>query len=475
MIARVLTLVQALCLGCSLGSATAATSGIVVVEALRSPGTAVPLSRIDRLYPAGSRVVFSRERATGRGLRVLSDGLQAAGGPVLSYDGQTVFFSGKAAGESTWEIYEARLEAGHWRRVTSVPGGAIEPALLPDGSVIFASPALVNGSAVSELYAQTPSGQLRQLTFSPAGASDPTVLLDGRILFVSAVASASSGPVGLSLFTVNNDGTEITAFACQHDPPAHLRRPRQLWDGRLAFISSGLDRASTAEWAEYVRMARPFKTRSKMWESTAGCTGSLQPEDTNSLLVCAENAGSGSAVFRVTAGGEKLGTPIFEEAGWDCIEAVSAGPQPRPMGRISTMNPGGKTGQILCLDVNDTTYRTAEKPDMDLATRIRVLAETVPGDCRSLGEVAVQADGSFMAEIPADVALGFEALNAQGQVLRRVEPVIWVRAGENRACVGCHAAHNRSAHNHRPLAVRVPVPHLGAESTPGLAQHSPAK
>ena len=124
MISRVLTLVQALCLGCSLGSATAATSGIVVVEARRSPGTAVALNRIDRLYPAGSRVVFSRERATGRGLRVLSDGLQAAGGPVLSYDGQTVFFSGKAAGESPWEIYEARLEAGHWRRVTSVPGGA---------------------------------------------------------------------------------------------------------------------------------------------------------------------------------------------------------------------------------------------------------------------------------------------------------------------------------------------------------------
>jgi hypothetical protein len=222
-------------------------------------------------------------------------------------------------------------------------------------------------------------------------------------------------------------------------------------------------------------MARPFKTRSQLWESAAGAIASLQPTDANGLLVCAANGESGWAVFRVAAGDEKPGTPIFAEAGWDCIEAVPASPQPRPMGRISTMNPEGKTGQILCLDVNDTTYRAAGKPDQNLATRIRVLAGTGAGNRRSLGEVAVQSDGSFMAEVPADVPLGFEALNDAGQVLRRVEPVIWVRAGENRACVGCHAEHNHSAHNHRPLAVRVPVPRLGAEPTPGLAQHNSAK
>jgi Hydrazine synthase alpha subunit middle domain len=473
--AKVLTSLQALGLACIVGSAAAATSGIVVVETPRSPCAAVALNRVDLRYPPGSRVVFCTERVAGRRLRVLSDGLQAAGGPVLSYDGQTVFFSGKAVGESTWEIYEARLEAGHWRRVTSVPGGAVEPALLSDGSVVFASPAPVNGSAVSQLYAQTPSGQLRQLTFSPAGASDPTVLLDGRILFVSALASVSSGPVGLSLFTVNNDGTEITAFACQHDPPANLRRPRQLPDGRLAFVASGLERASAEATAEYVRMARPFQSRGKLLPNAAARICSVQPGGETNLLVCAEDAGSAWAVYRVPAGDEKLGPPLFEEAGWDCVEAVAAGPHQRPMGRITNMDPAKKTGQILCLDVNDTTYGEAEKPEKNVATRVRVLMEAAPGNCLSLGEVAVQTDGSFMAEIPADVVVGFEALNEQGQVLRRVGPAIWVRAGENRACVGCHAAHNRAPHNHRPLAVRVPVPRLGVESTPDSVQRTAAK
>ena len=82
----------------------------------------------------------------------------------------------------------------------------------------------------------------------------------------------------------------------------------------------------------------------------------------------------------------------------------------------------------------------------------------------------MQEDGSFMAEVPADTPLGFEALRPAraGPAPRRT--VVWVRAGENRSCTGCHAAHNRAPHNHRPLAVYATVPCLrmehGAEPGP---------
>ena len=89
------------------------------------------------------------------------------------------------------------------------------------------------------------------------------------------------------------------------------------------------------------------------------------------------------------------------------------------------------------------------------------------------GEVPVQEDGSFMAEVPADTPLGFEALNQEGEILRRVEPVVWVRPGENRSCTGCHAAHNRAPHNHRPLAVYADVPCLRTEPGPSQAQKTP--
>ena len=70
----------------------------------------------------------------------------------------------------------------------------------------------------------------------------------------------------------------------------------------------------------------------------------------------------------------------------------------------------------------------------------------------------------FMAEVPADVPLGFEALDENGRVLRREAPMVWVRPGENRSCIGCHEPRNRSPHNHRPLAVSVPMPCLSLKS-----------
>jgi hypothetical protein len=350
-------------------------------------------------------------------------------------------------------------------------GGAAAPALLPDGSLVFASPVakLGNQGATApppQLYAQLPGATPRQLTFGTAGAADPTVLLDGRILFVSATSPGPAGSSrGLSLFTINNDGTELTAFACQHDPPALIGRPRQLLDGRVAFLASDLQSAVADGSAECVRMARPFLSRAKLLPGLSARVRSVCPEGENGLLVCARNSRSSWAVYLVEGSAEKLGAPLFEDSRWDCVEAVAAHARQRPMGRLSRMDPAKKTGQILCLNANDTTYDAGKQAGAP-ATRVRVLAESAPGRCRSLGEVPVQEDGSFMAEVPADMALGFEALDQQGQVLRRVEPIIWVRPGENRSCTGCHAAHNRAPHNHRPLAVYAPVPCLGAAPEP---------
>jgi Hydrazine synthase alpha subunit middle domain len=456
-----------------LGEAPAPTRPLVVAQTPRGAGAGAARDRLDRRYGAGSRVVVATAPWGSPNVRVLSEGLHAVGGPVLAYDGERVYFPGKAGADGEWQIYETRIGGGHPRLVTSMPGGATAPALLPDGSVVFASPVPKLGSPGAtaprpQLYAQLPGGQPRQLTFGLSGAADPTVLLDGRILFVSATSPSPAGSLrGLSLFTINNDGTEITAFACQHDPPAVIGRPRQLLDGRVAFLASGLESAAAEGSEECVRMARPFVSRAKLLPGLGARVRSACSEGESALLVCAENSQASWAVYRVDGKQEKLGAPLFEDARWDCVEAVLARASQRPMGRLSTMDAAKKTGLILCMNVNDTTY-SAEK--QVAVTRIRVLAEVSPGRCRSLGEVPVQEDGSFMAEIPADIPLGFEALNREGEVVRRVEPVVWVRPGENRACTGCHAAHNRAPHNHRPLAVYAAVPCLPAEPEPSQAQ-----
>ena len=84
-----------------------------------------------------------------------------------------------------------------------------------------------------------------------------------------------------------------------------------------------------------------------------------------------------------------------------------------------------------------------------------------------LGEAKVETDGSFLARVPANVALSLEWVGADGRVIERCPPAFWVRPGENRACIGCHEPHGRAAENRRPLAVRrAPEPVLGYAPEP---------
>ena len=433
--------------------------GALVLAQSPVPTATAPASDIlDVEYPSGSRVVLAETPLDPNHLRVLSEGLVAAGEPIVSYDGQRIFFAGKTSAASDWQIYQEDLADMSLTKLTSVPGGAMSPALLPDGSLVFASPVPKIGGANSNqqksaLYVQSPGDQPRQLTFSSRTISDPTMLSDGRILFVST-SPASSANSGTALFTINSDGTEVTAFAATEDSAAMIQRPRLLADGRVVFVVSKSDSSS----AGFVRTARPFQSRTPLLPDVTVQIRSVQPASNGDLLVCAENTAgtkTSQALFRVSSTASTLGTPLLADPAWNISEAVEVAPHLRPMGRLSTMDATKSTGKILCLDANfsgDYTNGTTLP-----ATRVRVLAEAPAGNVHALGEVPMQADGSFLAEVPADVPIGFESLDESGRVLHREAPMLWVRPAENRSCIGCHEPRNRSPHNHRPLAVSVPV------------------
>jgi hypothetical protein len=120
-------------------------------------------------------------------------------------------------------------------------------------------------------------------------------------------------------------------------------------------------------------------------------------------------------------------------------------------------------GRLLCLDVNVSSVAPlggAARP----ASAIRILARDAAGKPQVIGEAPVHADGSFLIDVPADQALGFETLDVRGQVIRRLPPFVWVRPGENRACIGCHEPHNQCPENIRPIAVREPAVSIGYTS-----------
>ncbi len=432
---------------------------------------------LDERYPPGSRVVLLPSPQDPERLRVLSKGLFAAGSPVISADGTRVLFAGKASARDNWQIYEARLPGGRPRRLTAISGGAMDPAVLGNGAVVFSSPVPPGGATwtttnPAALYRLNPDRSLLRLTWGPAAAVEPTVLNDGRILFVSAKPRGADGEISLGLFTINNDGTEVAAYALDRDGAPRVHRPRELQDGRVGFLAA----TPTGFVAEGVQTARPFAGRRALFPFSGASCRSVEPGGAGrvlaTLLPSPGTTNRSFAVFELAASATAPGEPLFDDPAWHDLEAMRPGTRPRPLGHLSTMSANKDYGTLLCLNVNFSRHRQADGSPARTATRVRVTALDDQGAQRVLGELPVHPDGSFMAELPADRPLGFESLDADGELIHRLPPTIWVRAGENRSCVGCHEPPNRSPRNVRPKAVYEPVARLRL-ANPDLASTVP--
>ena len=453
---------------------------IVVTQVpLAVPDDFRPTDLLDERYPPGSRVVLVQPGSPPSRTRVLSTVFHAAGGPVIGPEGDRVLFVGKRTADSAWQIHESLLTRGVPTAQTALPHGAMDPVYLPDGRFAFSSPVPKGGQAstgrdLPELYAQHPGDrQPTRLTFGLAGAMESTILGDGRILFVSG-GSPHVPVTNLALFTINTDGTEISAFAAQHDGRARIGRPRETADGRVLFLSAALESTGTDGHLEHVLTARPFSSRAAI-PGTAGLRiRAAEPASADQLWVTMPGQGT-EATYGVYAWSPQTTNQassalVFDDPQWHEVEVAARRPGLKPMGRLSTVDTKMSTGLLLCLDANYTG--TTSSQENLTATRVRFLRPSPEGDLEWLGEVPLLADGSFLAEVPANTLLGLETLDDTGQVVSRLPPAFWVRPGENRSCVGCHEPHSTCPENRRPLAVRYPPARLQPIQT-GLA-HQPA-
>ncbi|MGB2985039.1 MAG: hypothetical protein WBE26_04075, partial [Phycisphaerae bacterium] len=74
---------------------------------------------------------------------------------------------------------------------------------------------------------------------------------------------------------------------------------------------------------------------------------------------------------------------------------------------------------------------------------------------RLLGQVPVEEDGSFHIEVPADVPVQLQTLDANGMALRSCG-WIWVKHHEPRGCIGCHEDPELTPENRFVQALRHP-------------------
>jgi hypothetical protein len=73
------------------------------------------------------------------------------------------------------------------------------------------------------------------------------------------------------------------------------------------------------------------------------------------------------------------------------------------------------------------------------------------GNSRLLGTAPVERDGSFFVQVPTEKPLQIELLDGAGKTVKREAGFFWMRRGEQRACVGCHAGPETSPENAVPM------------------------
>ena len=153
---------------------------------------------------------------------------------------------------------------------------------------------------------------------------------------------------------------------------------------------------------------------------------------------------------------------IYDDPQMSEVDPLPLMPQPKPAVRSSSL-PANRpaTGRILC----NSVFNSDQPFDPNLVRSVRVLEGVQMGQSiaanaafrtRVLGTAPIHSDGSFFVEVPADVPLRFELLDADGQMIVHETEFNSVRPGETKGCVGCHENRKTASPNFRPLALENP-------------------
>jgi HEAT repeat protein len=403
---------------------------------------------------------------------ILDAGRGAIGPPSVSFDGRWIYLAMARDDERFFHVYRLPAAGGSPRRLTDGPFHDIDPAELPDGRIAFTSTRI----GTFEEYHSPPSralfvmhadgGDVRPLSNTFIFDNEPRPMADGRILFIRSDNFFGRGKVETLLHAVHPDGTEgYTEFGLDNGPEygGRLRAfycgsPAPMPDGRVAFVS-----------ASGLTIARPGAA-ARHWQNLQVAAGDVTALPDGRLLSAiarstphATGAGKKKRVV-YDFSYEKISildprmkpvtqTLLYDSHGAALHSPVYLGPRPRPPVLARTIDAGGEnnvaaTGFFFCQNARFTRNTAA---GWSHVRAIRVLGGKgltkrsshsyivhAGAEVTELGTVPLAPDGSFYIEVPADRAIAFQAVDAEGRSELNEMSWIYVRPGEQRSCLGCH-------------------------------------
>lgn len=379
---------------------------------------------VDRFRSGATLILREGDRE-----RPLVPDFAASADPAVSFDGQRILFAGKVHPQDHWQIWEFVLESNTVRQITFAADDCIRPFYLPEDRIVYARK--VQGRFTIERLDLTGKNPLL-LTYGPANFLPTDVLRDGRILFEAGFPLGSETVP--EIYTVYSDGSGVESYRCDHGSARHSGR--QVHSGDVIFASPpGLARFTSARAHAIPLNAPAGEYAGDVIETASG----------EWLLSWRPKTAAHFRLMRLAPGSARF-KPALEPINANVIQPVLLGSR-----AIVNRHPSGlhdwPNANLLCLNAYTSKYKFAPGS----IHFVRIYTRDAQSQPKLLGTAPVERDGSFFAQVPTEQPLQIELLDSAGKTLERESGFFWMRRGEQRGCVGCHAGPEAAPENAVPM------------------------
>lgn len=406
-------------------------------------------------FPAGAQLLVVHDS---RSSQLVSD-FAATADASVSFDGRNVLFAGKKSTADPWQIWELKLADHTLRQVVSSGSDAIRPFYLPGYRLVYAqrtprgfqlqSARLMDSNALEQIEGVGTKPVL-PLTYLNVSAIPSDVLADGRILFESGFPLGEGATP--ELFLVYSDGSGVESYRCDHPVKASEARwgGHQLNSGDVVFTHG----------PSLARFKSPLGHEEHITAPRGEYAGAVAETASGNWLVSARNSPAEKFALNLWKPGTPAMQMVIAKTGENLLEPVVVAAHDRPRRHPSALH-DWDYANLLALDVRISR----EGPLSGQPATVRLETQDSSGHAISMGTAPIEADGSFFVKAPSDRAIRFALLDAKGEVIRQEHGWFWIRRGEQRYCVGCHAGPERAPENRVPqvlLRTTTPVDLTGA-------------
>jgi hypothetical protein len=379
-------------------------------------------------FPQGAQLLL----AHGGEATPLIEGFAVTADANISFDGKRLLLAGKQNANDRWSIWEFTFADRSVRKVAGGDSDVIRPLYLPGDRLVY-SRRTAHGFQLEA--AKLDGSGVLLLTYVAASAVPETVLADGRILFQAGFPLGTGLDHGAvpELFLVYSDGSGVESYRCDHG----FARwgGTQLASGDVVFTHG----------SRLARFTSPLAAETPIAAPRAEYAGAMVEANSGLWLMSARiGVGSHYQLIQWKPGAPSL-VSVLSRSAEDLVEPVLLAPRNRPNRHPSALHPWDYAN-VLALDAR----QSRDGPLKGTPVTVRLEGLDADGNALALGTAPVESDGSFFVKVPADKPIRFTLLDDKGAALREEHGWFWMRKGEQRYCVGCHAGPEHAPANNVP-------------------------